>query len=42
MTLGDVVGVPPAPSARDTWGTNEAEDVDDDVLLAFMSARGRA
>lgn len=44
MTLGDVVGEPPSPSARETWATNsvEAEDVDDDVLVAFMTARGRA
>jgi hypothetical protein len=44
MTLGDVVGEPPAPSARDTWATSsiEADDVDQDVLVAFMTARGRA
>lgn len=44
MTLGDVVGATPAPSARETWATPSAdiEDVDDDVLTAFMTARGRA
>jgi hypothetical protein len=44
MTLGDVVGAPPAPSARETWARSSAEieDVDDDVLAAFMTARGRA
>ncbi|HEV8488867.1 MAG TPA: hypothetical protein VGQ58_03670 [Candidatus Limnocylindrales bacterium] len=44
MTLGDVVGAQPAPSARETWATAsvEIEDVDDDVLAAFMTARGRA
>ncbi|MEX2011798.1 MAG: hypothetical protein WEF51_06150 [Chloroflexota bacterium] len=44
MTLGDVVGEPPAPSARDTWATSsvQAEEVDQDVLVAFMTARGRA
>lgn len=44
MTLGDVVGGPGSPSAREIWATPtvEADDVDDDVLLAFMSARGRA
>jgi hypothetical protein len=44
MTLGEVVGAPPPPTARQTWGTTSAEahDVDEDVLLAFMSARGRA
>jgi SH3-like domain-containing protein len=44
MTLGDVVGAAPAPSARETWATAsvEIEEVDDDVLAAFMTARGRA
>lgn len=44
MTLGEVVGEPPAPSARDTWSTSslQADDVDSDVLTAFMTARGRA
>jgi hypothetical protein len=44
MTLGDVVGLPAAPTARETWATTsiEAEDVDEDVLVAFMTARGRA
>lgn len=46
MTLGDVVGEAPSPTARDTWATTstsaEADDVDDDVLVAFMTARGRA
>jgi hypothetical protein len=44
MTLGDVVGEPPAPSASDTWATSSVQDddVDQDVLVAFMTARGRA
>ena len=44
MTLGDVVGEQPAPSARDTWATSSVQDddVDQDVLVAFMTARGRA
>jgi hypothetical protein len=44
MTLGEVVGEPPAPNARDTWGTSsvDLDDVDSDVLTAFMAARGRA
>ncbi|HKG56924.1 MAG TPA: hypothetical protein VKA85_06735, partial [Candidatus Limnocylindrales bacterium] len=44
MTLGEVVGAPPAPSARQAWGTStiESHDVDEDVLLAFMTARSRA
>ena len=44
MTLGDVVGEPPAPSARDTWATSSVQDdeVDQDVLVAFMTSRGRA
>jgi hypothetical protein len=44
MTLGEVVGEPPAPNARDTWATSSVniEDVDSDVLSAFMAARGRA
>ena len=42
MTLGDVVGRDPSPSANDTWGTDGStpEDVDDDVLTAFLAARG--
>jgi hypothetical protein len=44
MTLGDTLGVPPSPSARETWATAslEADNVDEDVLVAFMTARGRA
>jgi hypothetical protein len=44
MTLGEVVGEPSAPNARDTWGTSsvDLDDVDSDVLSAFMAARGRA
>lgn len=44
MTLGDVVGEPRAPTAEETWGSGaqEADDVDDDVLTAFLAARGRA
>jgi hypothetical protein len=44
MTLGDVVGETPAPTAQETWATAsaDADDVDDDVLTAFMAARGRA
>ncbi len=44
MTLGDVVGEAPAPTARDTWATTSvaSDDVDEDVLDAFMTARGRA
>jgi hypothetical protein len=44
MTLGDVVGETPAPTAEQTWATTsiETDDVDDDVLTAFMAARGRA
>jgi hypothetical protein len=44
MTLGDVVGQPAAPTAAQTWATGsvERDDVDDDVLAAFMAARGRA
>jgi hypothetical protein len=44
MTLGDVVGEAPAPSARETWATSSVQDddVDQDVLVAFMTARGRA
>jgi hypothetical protein len=42
MTLGDVVGESPSPSASDTWAPDgaEADDVDDDVLSAFLAARG--
>jgi hypothetical protein len=44
MTLGDVVGESPSPSAGDTWGTDgsQIDDVDEDVLTAFLSARGQA
>ncbi len=44
MTLGEVVGQAPAPTAAQAWGTPtvERDDVDDDVLAAFMAARGRA
>ncbi len=44
MTLGDVVGNEPAPTAEQTWSSvsAEPEDVDQDVLTAFMAARGRA
>jgi len=44
MTLGEVVGEPPAPNARDTWATSsvDLDYVDSDVLTAFMAARGRA
>jgi hypothetical protein len=46
MTLGDVVGAPAAPGPRETWATNgkDATDpgIDDDVLAAFLTARGRA
>jgi hypothetical protein len=45
MTLGDLVGARPAPTARETWGVSsgaEPGDVDDDVLAAFMAARVRA
>jgi hypothetical protein len=44
MTLGEVVGEPPPPSARDTWAISSVgiDDVDSDVLMAFMTARGRA
>lgn len=44
MTLGEVVGEPAAPNARDTWATSsiQIDDVDSDVLTAFMAARGRA
>jgi hypothetical protein len=39
MTLGDVVGEAPAPSAADAWGAGEP---DSDVLMAFLAARGQA
>jgi hypothetical protein len=44
MTLGDVVGEPPAPTPGQAWSTPsvDREEVDDDVLAAFMAARGRA
>jgi hypothetical protein len=44
MTLGDVVGESPAPSAQETWGTASPDggDVDDDVLGAFLAARSQA
>jgi hypothetical protein len=42
MTLGEVVGEPPAPTAGETWATDsvDREEVDDDVLAAFIAARG--
>jgi hypothetical protein len=41
MTLGDVVGSDPAPNAEQTWSSVSAvpDDVDQDVLMAFMAAR---
>jgi hypothetical protein len=44
MTLGEVVGQPAAPTAAETWAAAsvERDEVDDDVLAAFMAARGRA
>jgi hypothetical protein len=39
MTLGDVVNEAPSPTAAEAWGGNE---VDSDVLAAFLSARARA
>jgi hypothetical protein len=45
MTLGDVVGEQPAPGPRETWATESvgtSQGVDDDVLSAFLAARGRA
>jgi hypothetical protein len=45
MTLGDVVGESPAPGPRETWATSGSDHepaVDDDVLAAFLAARGRA
>jgi hypothetical protein len=45
MTLGDVVGDTPSPSAEQTWATSStasADEVDDDVLTAFLAARGQA
>jgi hypothetical protein len=45
MTLGDVVGDEPAPGPRETWATSGSDPepvVDDDVLTAFLAARGRA
>jgi hypothetical protein len=44
MTLGDVVGGPTAPSPQEAWGTpsGAADEIDDDVLRAFMEARARA
>jgi hypothetical protein len=44
MTLGDVVGEARAPSAVDAWWTSgrDGDDVDPDVLTAFMTARGQA
>lgn len=38
MTLGDVVGEVPVPTAAEAW----ASDVDGDVLQAFLDARARA
>lgn len=43
MTLGDVVGEQPAPGPLETWGTDSLNaGIDDDVLTAFLAARGRA
>jgi hypothetical protein len=44
MTLGDVVGEPNSPTAAETWAAlrSDVDDVDHDVLTAFMSSRGRA
>jgi hypothetical protein len=45
MTLGDVVGERPSPGPRETWATDSvdaAAGIDDDVLSAFLAARGRA
>jgi hypothetical protein len=39
MTLGDVVGEAPSPSAAETWGAGEP---DSDTLMAFLAARGQA
>jgi hypothetical protein len=44
MTLGDVVGES-SPTAQDMWATSSTEstlDVDNDVLTAFLTSRGRA
>ncbi len=44
MTLGEVVGEPPPPGPRQTWATDsvDREEIDDDVLSAFMAARSRS
>ena len=45
MTLGDVVGDAPGPGPRETWATDSvdaASGIDEDVLTAFLAARGRA
>lgn len=45
MTLGEVVGDDPAPGPRETWATTGSDlepGFDDDVLAAFLAARGRA
>ena len=44
MTLGDLVGEPASPSAKETWASTagDVEEIDEDVLTAFMTARGRA
>ena len=39
MTLGDVVNDEPSPTAAEAWGGNE---IDSDVLAAFLAARARA
>jgi len=43
MTLGDVVGQPATPTAQEMWATAtvEEDEVDPDVLAAFIAARGR-
>jgi hypothetical protein len=44
MTLGDVVGEAPSPTAQDVWSTTSADsslDVDDDILTAFLESSGR-
>ncbi len=42
-TLGEIVGEPAPPTPTETWATSSIaqDNVDDDVLAAFMTARGR-